>query len=321
MVGSYAKVLLRDDVPVAYCQFGPLTAYPRAQQTRDLYPPPAVRAAARGHHLHRDDARGARRRAGPASGPGGLRRPRGAGVRRRRGLPGGGRQSGRHECGDPGVLARGRVRARDRRRAVPRDAPGAGLSRRPAPRASGRAWVALLVVVVGLMGCGGSRDPASSPTREPVGPSATASATTLTSSPAVTPPPSTTPSPASSGAVGVDLALLDHLPPSVDGLPVEADAETSASIAASPSLASDASAIAIARVVSTTSDDLAIASIVRLRSGPLGEAASRAGGRPTTRRPASRPAASRRPRSNDRWARRLRRRVQRWRPDLPHDPR
>jgi ribosomal protein S18 acetylase RimI-like enzyme len=38
LVGSYAKILERDDVPAAYCQFGPLTAYPRAQQTRDLYP-------------------------------------------------------------------------------------------------------------------------------------------------------------------------------------------------------------------------------------------------------------------------------------------
>ena len=38
MAGSYAKVLLRDDVPAAYAQFGPLTAYPRAQRTRDLYP-------------------------------------------------------------------------------------------------------------------------------------------------------------------------------------------------------------------------------------------------------------------------------------------
>jgi len=36
--GSYAKVLLADDVPAAYCQFGPLTAYPRAQRLRDLYP-------------------------------------------------------------------------------------------------------------------------------------------------------------------------------------------------------------------------------------------------------------------------------------------
>src|SRR4051794_17692257 len=48
VAGSYAKVLLDDDEPAAYCQFGPLTAYPRAQRTRDLYPalpispPPAV---------------------------------------------------------------------------------------------------------------------------------------------------------------------------------------------------------------------------------------------------------------------------------------
>jgi ribosomal protein S18 acetylase RimI-like enzyme len=38
VAGSYAKVLLADDVPAGYCQFGPLTAYPRAQRTRDLYP-------------------------------------------------------------------------------------------------------------------------------------------------------------------------------------------------------------------------------------------------------------------------------------------
>jgi ribosomal protein S18 acetylase RimI-like enzyme len=38
VVGCYAKVLLQDDVAVAYTQFGPLTAFPRAQRTRDLYP-------------------------------------------------------------------------------------------------------------------------------------------------------------------------------------------------------------------------------------------------------------------------------------------
>jgi ribosomal protein S18 acetylase RimI-like enzyme len=38
VAGSYAKVLLLDTVPAGYCQFGPLTAYPRAQRTRDLYP-------------------------------------------------------------------------------------------------------------------------------------------------------------------------------------------------------------------------------------------------------------------------------------------
>jgi ribosomal protein S18 acetylase RimI-like enzyme len=36
--GSYAKVLLADDEPAAYAQFGPLSAYPRAQRLRELYP-------------------------------------------------------------------------------------------------------------------------------------------------------------------------------------------------------------------------------------------------------------------------------------------
>jgi len=36
--GSYAKVLLIDGEAVVYCQFGPLSAYPRALRTRELYP-------------------------------------------------------------------------------------------------------------------------------------------------------------------------------------------------------------------------------------------------------------------------------------------
>jgi len=36
--GSYAKVLEADGQPAAYCQFGPLSAYPRAQHVRELYP-------------------------------------------------------------------------------------------------------------------------------------------------------------------------------------------------------------------------------------------------------------------------------------------
>lgn len=36
--GSYAKVLLVDDEAVAYTQFGPLSAFPRAQRLRELYP-------------------------------------------------------------------------------------------------------------------------------------------------------------------------------------------------------------------------------------------------------------------------------------------
>jgi ribosomal protein S18 acetylase RimI-like enzyme len=36
--GTYAKLLLVDDEPAGYCQFGPLSAYPRALRLRDLYP-------------------------------------------------------------------------------------------------------------------------------------------------------------------------------------------------------------------------------------------------------------------------------------------
>jgi len=35
--GSYGKVLMIDEQPVAYCQFGPLSAYPRARRLRELY--------------------------------------------------------------------------------------------------------------------------------------------------------------------------------------------------------------------------------------------------------------------------------------------
>jgi ribosomal protein S18 acetylase RimI-like enzyme len=36
--GTYAKVVTEDAAPVAYAQFGPLSAYPRAQRIRELYP-------------------------------------------------------------------------------------------------------------------------------------------------------------------------------------------------------------------------------------------------------------------------------------------
>jgi ribosomal protein S18 acetylase RimI-like enzyme len=36
--GSYAKVLELDGAPAVFAQFGPLSAYPRARQVRDLYP-------------------------------------------------------------------------------------------------------------------------------------------------------------------------------------------------------------------------------------------------------------------------------------------
>jgi len=36
--GSYAKVLFLDETAAGYAQFGPLSAYPRAQRLRELYP-------------------------------------------------------------------------------------------------------------------------------------------------------------------------------------------------------------------------------------------------------------------------------------------
>jgi hypothetical protein len=36
--GTYAKVLEVDGAPAVYAQFGPLSAYPRAQRVRELYP-------------------------------------------------------------------------------------------------------------------------------------------------------------------------------------------------------------------------------------------------------------------------------------------
>ena len=128
VAGSYAKVLLRDDVPAVYAQFGPLTAYPRAQRTRDLYPslPDAPLPAVITCIATTAEARGA-----------GLARAliaavcedlTGAGLHRGRDVPGDRRGPGRHERRDPRVLGVGRLRARDRGRALPGHAPRPGLT-------------------------------------------------------------------------------------------------------------------------------------------------------------------------------------------------
>ena len=112
VAGSYAKVLLSDEVPAAYCQFGPLTAYPRAQRTRDLYPALPGCAAAGGHHLHRVDRRGAWRRTREGARRGGLRGPRGTRFRGGRDVSRDRGATGRDERSHPGVLGIGRVRHR-----------------------------------------------------------------------------------------------------------------------------------------------------------------------------------------------------------------
>ena len=52
--GTYAKVGLLDGTAVAYAQFGPLSAYPRAQRVRDLYPQLPASPLPADHHLYRD---------------------------------------------------------------------------------------------------------------------------------------------------------------------------------------------------------------------------------------------------------------------------
>jgi hypothetical protein len=73
--GSYAKVLWSTTSRPRYAQFGPLSAYPRAQRTRDLYPqlpdaplPAVITCIA--------TTRGARARVTRCARGGGLRRPR-----------------------------------------------------------------------------------------------------------------------------------------------------------------------------------------------------------------------------------------------------
>ena len=74
----------------------------------------------------------------------------------------------------------------------------------------------------------------------------------------------------------VDAGLLDVLPSRIDGVPLEPDPTTAAQIAADPTLADSAEAIAVALAIhpgtSSTGDDLAIVSVIRLRPGVFGEA-------------------------------------------------
>lgn len=115
------------------------------------------------------------------------------------------------------------------------------------------------VLAVSLAACGNGST--LSPTVIATGsPAPTSSAAT---------PPSSTPGASSSAGVVVDASLLAHLPPSVGGVPLTEDAATAAQIAADPGLGQAATAIAMSLVISASdsSEDLAIASVIRLRPG------------------------------------------------------
>jgi hypothetical protein len=88
-------------------------------------------------------------------------------------------------------------------------------------------------------------------------------------------PPATAERPPPGAAVQVDPGLLAFVPSAVDGVPLTFDQETSGSIAADPSVASDAASLAVALAVvpgASAADDLAIVSVVRLRDSTRDEA-------------------------------------------------
>lgn len=143
-----------------------------------------------------------------------------------------------------------------------------------ARREVGRLVALLLPVMVAAGGCGpGSSVPgnAAASTVPAVSPSGTAGAGG---------PPSAGPSSDAAAASGagltVDAGLLRVLPTEVDGVALEPDPATAAQIAADPSLAGSAQAIAVALAIrpgtSSSGDDLAIASVVRLRQGVFSDA-------------------------------------------------
>ena len=215
VAGSYAKVLLVDDEPAAYCQFGPLTAYPRAQRTRDLYPAlpeaplPAVitciatTAEARGQGLARrlveaicDDLGG-------------------AGFAAVETYPEVGARPDATSAATPGVLAGARVRGGGRRRALPGPALDARVRRRRAASSS-------RVLAGGHASRRGVRRPGAEPVRE--------SATRVPARRRC----SATPVPADGlGRRRCDAARRPARRPS-PGSSDAADAETAAEIAASP---------------------------------------------------------------------------------------
>lgn len=126
------------------------------------------------------------------------------------------------------------------------------------------AWVlGVMLAAVPIAGC------AATPTPTSVLPSA------VTVAPTTATVPPGDPTPASIPRVQVNPALLDVLPPAADGVQRIADPDTAAEIATSVDLAASVESIAVAVYVgpgSSAADDLAIASVARLRPGVFSDA-------------------------------------------------
>ena len=126
------------------------------------------------------------------------------------------------------------------------------------PGRDGRTLLSTLaVIVVAAFAATACIPPRPSPTPPPTTP---------------TPIPTTAPSPA---GVVVDPTLLELLPRDIDGVPLNADPETAAGIAAEGSIAPFVSAIAIATVfgplATDTPGDYVVVNVARLRPGTFGD--------------------------------------------------
>lgn len=128
-----------------------------------------------------------------------------------------------------------------------------------------------LAVALLVAGCGPA--PRTGPATPPATPPSTTASPSATTSTGATPTSADTPPSSSGGSVVVDPTLLHVLPAHIDGQPLRPDAETAAEIARTENL-TDVEAIAIGLYIrpgSSTADDLAIASVVRLRAGVFDE--------------------------------------------------
>jgi hypothetical protein len=143
-----------------------------------------------------------------------------------------------------------------------------------ARREVARLIVLLLPVVVAAGGCGPSPSVSGSPTAST---SSAAAARSASATPAASSTVAPSPDAVPSGGPGLtaDASLLQVLPAQIDGVALEPDPATAAQIASDPTLAGSALAIAVALAISpgtSSGDDLAIVSVIRLRPGVFSEA-------------------------------------------------
>jgi hypothetical protein len=137
-------------------------------------------------------------------------------------------------------------------------------------RLTARRTIAVSIVALVFAGCGVGPVPSGSPLASANG----TDSLPVAGSPSATPSARAGSPDASGLTVEVDPGLLDVLPGQVDGLSLTYDAENTARVAADPTLAPQASALAMAIAVApgaSGSTDLAVVSVVHVRDPSVGD--------------------------------------------------